>query len=131
MSPAQAAAKRIIVVDDEVKFCSLVSGFLQARGYDVATVSNGAEALAQIEHFHPDVVLLDILMPGLSGLELLRLLRDRAFPPRVIMVTANDQEDVAQQAMQQGAEAYMCKPVDFGELERVISRIWPPRRSSL
>lgn len=125
MVALQSTVKRIVVVDDEEKLCTLVSRFLTERGYEVATATNGTQALAEIERLRPEVVLLDVIMPGLTGIELLKLIRDRAFPPRVIMVTANDEQDIARQAMQEGAEAYMCKPVNFDELDRVISRIFP------
>lgn len=125
MAGPATTAKRILVIDDEVKFCAVMSAFLQTRGYDVATASSSNEALAQLEVFQPEVVLMDVVMPGLTGLELLKLVRDRAFPPRVIMVTATDEEQVAQQAMQDGAEAFMVKPVNFDALDRLISRIWP------
>ena len=125
MSPAHPRAQRILVIDDEVKFCSIVETFLVGRGYDVTTASTSRDALAQMERFHPDVILMDIVMPGLSGLELLKLARERAFPPRVIMVTATAEGQAVEQAMCDGAEAYMCKPVDLNALERVISGIWP------
>ena len=130
MGSAPAIPKRILVIDDEAKFCSIVSTFLTERGYEVATASSGSEALVHVERFRPDVILMDVVMPGLSGLELLKLVRDRAFPPRVIMVTATDEVQVAQQAIQDGAEAYMCKPVSFDELERAISRIYPAKHPS-
>lgn len=126
LPPMPAATKRVLVIDDEVKFCQIISSFLQARGYDVVAVTNSGEALVQLEQFRPDVVLMDVVMPGLSGLELLKLVRERAFPPRVIMVTATDEEQVAQQAMQDGAEAFMVKPVSFDALAQVISRIYRP-----
>jgi two-component system OmpR family response regulator len=128
MTTVQGSPKRILIIDDEQQFCSLTAMFLQERGYEVATASSGTEALVQLERFHPDVVLLDVVMPGLSGLEILKLMRERAFPPRVIMITATDDLQVAQQALQEGAEAYMCKPVSFDELERAISRIYPAKQ---
>lgn len=118
-------AHRVLVIDDEVKFCALVKTFLAGRGYEVATASTTQDALLQIEQFHPDVVLMDILMPGLSGLELLKLIRDQAFPPRVIMVTASEKDEMVQQAMRDGAEAYVCKPIELETLDRLISRVWP------
>lgn len=116
----------MLVVDDEVKFGKIVAEFLGGRNYDVVTATSSSEALQQLEHARPDVVLLDVVMPGVSGLELLKLIRARIFPPRVIMVTATDTAEVAQQALRDGAEAYMCKPVSLDALERLISGFWPP-----
>ena len=119
-------ALRVLVIDDEARFCDVVSSFLRGRGYEVATASSGAEALAHLETSLYEVVLLDVVMPGLSGLELLKVIRERPFPPRVIMVTATEEDHTVQQAMRQGAEAFMCKPVNFDTLEQLISRVWRP-----
>ena len=74
-------ATRVLVIDDEAKFCRLVAEFLQHRNYEVAVASTSTQALQQLELLSPDVVLLDIVMPGLSGLELLKLVRSRLSPP--------------------------------------------------
>ena len=125
--PEQVTKRKcVLVVDDEARFCTIVAEFLGGRHYDVVTATSSSEALQQLEHAIPDVVLLDVVMPGVSGLELLKLIRSRAFPPRVIIVTATDTEEVAQQALRDGAEAYMCKPVSLDALARVISGFWPP-----
>ena len=126
MAQPSLRTKRVLVVDDEVKFCTLVAEFLRARNYEVNAASTGTEALQQLERFSPDVVLLDLVMPGLSGLDLLKLVRSRLFPPRVIIVTATETADVAHQVMREGAEAYMCKPISLDALERLISGFWPP-----
>ncbi len=124
MTQASGTPARVLVVDDEVKFSGVMREFLRARGYEVAVANTSHDALRELEAFRPEVVLMDIIMPGLSGLELLKLVRERAFPPRVIMVTATDEEQVAQQAMQDGAEAFMVKPVNFEALVQVISRVY-------
>ena len=127
MDKVSLGQKRVLVVDDEQKFCSILSQFLVNRGYEVNTASTRTDALAILEQFKPNIVLLDLVMPGLSGLELLKLVRERTFPPRVIMVTAREDEQAAQQAMRYGAEAYVCKPVNLDALERLISGFWPPQ----
>ncbi len=127
MAETTGSRTRVLIVDDEVKFTHIVSEFLRMRGYDVAVAASGTEALQQLEHATPDVVLLDLIMPGLSGLDLLKLIRARVFPPRVIIVTATTAEGVTQQTLREGAQAYMCKPVSLDELERLISGFWPPQ----
>ena len=129
MMVAFQKAKRVLIVDDEPKFGHIVSGFLLGRGYEVETACSASEALTKLEQFQPDVVLLDIVMPGLSGLDALKLIRMRPFPPRVIMVTSTDADQTAASAIQQGAEAYMNKPVDLNELDRLICGIWPSQHS--
>lgn len=123
-----AAPKRVLVIDDEVKFCALLKTFLEGRGHAVAIASTMNDALVQIEMSRPEVIVLDLVMPGISGLELLKLARERAFPPRVIIVTAADTEEATQQAMRDGAEAYMCKPIDLETLDRLICRVWPSNK---
>ena len=125
MGETPARKTRVLVIDDEERFCKIVAEFLSGRHYDVTTASTSSEALQQLEQISPDVVLLDFMMPGLSGLDVLKLIRSRLFPPRVIMVTAVETEETAQQAMREGAEAYMCKPVNLDALARLISGFWP------
>ena len=121
---AETARKpiRVLVVDDEVKFCRIVAEFLQERGYTVETASTGLDALQAIQRQRPDVALLDMVMPkGPAGLELLELIRQLPNPPRVIMVTASDAEQTAPLALQRGASAYLCKPVNLDALARLIA----------
>ena len=103
MAETPTKKQRILVIDDEEKFCKIVAEFLQGRHYEVVTASTSSEALQQLERVSPDVVLTDLVMPGLSGLDLLKLIRSRLFPPRVIMVTATDTEEATQQALREGA----------------------------
>lgn len=113
--------KRVLVIDDEQKFGCLVAGFLMGRGYQAKMASSAEEALATLEDFEPEIVLLDVRMPGLSGLELLKRLRDKPEPPRVIMITALDTSDVIDEAMDNGAEGFLCKPIDLGQLSKLLS----------
>jgi len=117
----QLHAKRVLVIDDEAKFGCLVAGFLMGRGYQTTVASNSDEALEALERFGPEIVLLDVRMPGLSGLELLKRIRSTPLPPRVIMVTAMDTSEIIDEAMDNGAEGYLCKPVDLNQLARLIA----------
>jgi diguanylate cyclase (GGDEF)-like protein/PAS domain S-box-containing protein len=107
--------ERLLVVDDDAYNRDLLSRRLIRRGYDVACAADGREALTLIEQEHFDLVLLDNMMPGLSGLDLLRLLRatytETDLP--VIMVTAQSESDNIVQALKAGANDYVIKPVDF------------------
>lgn len=124
--PASAGAgRRLLVVDDEQRICLLLSEYFSMKGYDVRTVSRGEEALAILDVFQPTVVLLDLLMPGLGGIETLKQIKQRAPTLKVIMLSAADLEDVVQGALQLGADSYMCKPADLTQLERLISGFWP------
>jgi CheY-like chemotaxis protein len=110
-------ARKILVVDDEPAVCHVLKDFLESRGYGVAVAYNGPEALEAYEKERPDVVLLDIRMPGMDGMEVLRRLK--AFDPRasIIMVTAVHEEDIAKEALAQGAFEYITKPIHANYLE--------------
>ena len=125
MPTSPGTAKRVLMVDDEPKFCQAVGEFLRTRGYEVTIAGNASEALLQLDEVAPDVILLDIRMPGLSGLEALKVLRSRFHVPRVIVISASDTEETVQEALRLGAQAFMCKPIDLRELERMISGVWP------
>lgn len=125
MAQSLTAPKRVLVVDDEPKFCQVVAEFLRRRGYEAVTAESGTQAILRLERFTPDVVLLDIRMPGLSGLEVIKLLRARFLAPRIIVISAADPDQTGREAIQLGAQAFMCKPIDFTQLEQVISGVFP------
>ena len=122
------ARRRLLVIDDEQKICGLLVQYFSLKGYEVRSVSNGEEALALADIFQPNVVLLDLLIPGMSGVDLLKRLKQLCPPPKVIMLSAADLPDVAQGALQLGADSYVCKPPDLPQLERLVHGIWPSTR---
>ena len=105
--------RRMLIVEDERDICECLSDFFTAKGFSVASAFSGEEALDQLDAESVDVILLDILLPGISGMEVLR--RAKAKHPRatVVMVTALDQLDLRQEAHRFGAAAYVTKPFDF------------------
>lgn len=118
--------RRVLIVDDEEKVCALLGQFFSLKGYDVRMVNRGEEALALAEAFHPDVVILDLLMPGMSGVETLKRLKQRQPTPKVVMLSAADHEDVAKGALGLGADFYVCKPADLTYLEMLVNGFCPP-----
>ena len=112
--------KKILVVDDEPWVCEMLKEFLESRGYPVLTALSGQEALAAVQEERPDLILLDILMPGMNGLEALQRIREIDPTAGVIMLTGLLDEEVARQAMQQEAYDYLTKPVDLDYLELTI-----------
>ena len=116
---------RLLVVDDEQTMCLLLSKYFSSKGYEVRSVQRGEEAIALTGIFKPDVVLLDLLMPGMSGAEILKAIKKMQPAPRVIMLSAADHEDVIKGALALGADHYACKPVNFTELEHLVSGISP------
>jgi two-component system response regulator AtoC len=113
-------AGRVLVVDDEPEAVELLQEFLQAKGYEVSTASDGAEALRKVKEERPHLLLLDIHMPKMDGLEVLRQLRAIDQEVGVIMVTGVNEEAIGRQAMALGAFDYIVKPLDLPYLERSL-----------
>jgi two-component system, response regulator, stage 0 sporulation protein F len=116
-----ASLGRILIVDDEKPVLDVLSEYIQSQGYATHTASGGAEALAVVERERPDLVLLDLRMPGVDGLEVLRRLRQAGPRPAVIMVTANEDLALARETLKSGAFDYVAKPFDFQYLDRVVA----------
>jgi DNA-binding response OmpR family regulator len=115
----------LLVVDDNIDNADLLRDYLSARGYHVAVAHSGDEALAQFDQTRPALVLLDIMMPGRSGWDVCRLMKqhpDHGKSVRVIMVTALREWDDKQSALQEGADDYLTKPIDFKDLDTRIER---------
>lgn len=108
---------RILVVDDEPDICGVIELFLTKAGYEVWTASNGEEALRKVGEHLPSLVLLDIKMPGIDGIETLRRIKERDKGTAVIMMTAVSDESVGRQAMGLGAADYIIKPIDLKYLK--------------
>ncbi len=108
---------RILVVDDTPDNCLLIQAILQDEGYDVELSESGKDALAKIEQSPPDLVLLDVMMPGMDGYEVTRRIRQNAELPfmPILLTTAYDQPSVAQ-GLDLGADDFIRKPVHFDEL---------------
>ena len=117
---------KLLVVDDDWKIGHLLEEYFVRRGYEVRAVQRGEEALRLADVFQPQVVVLDVLMPGLSGVDTLKRLKALPSAPRVIMLSVADDERVMQGALQLGADFYVCKPVNFADLERLVSGFFPP-----
>ena len=112
----------VLVADDDRDIRELVSFKLQAAGYDVVTASDGTEALAQVIACRPDVAVLDVMMPGLSGTDVLRAVREHpeVGDTRVILLTAKAQEGDVAAGFALGADDYVVKPFSPREL---LSRV--------
>lgn len=105
----------LLVVDDEAGILRLMKLELSAQGFRVVTASDGDQAIAMAEDHRPDAVLLDVMMPGLSGLEVMRKLRERSNVP-VLLVTAKDKDTDKVRGLELGADDYIVKPFNPDEL---------------
>ncbi len=118
-------AVTLLVVDDNVDNADLLRDYLTSRGYHVVVANSGDEALAEFEQTRPALVLLDIMMPGRSGWDVCRLMKqhsEHGKSVRIIMVTALKDWDDKQSALQQGADDYITKPIDFSDLNARVER---------
>jgi two-component system KDP operon response regulator KdpE len=106
---------RVLVVDDEPSIVRVVAANLRARGYEALTAASGEAALTLIETQQPDCIVLDLRLPGVDGLEVLRRLRTWAATPVVILSAVDDQHDNAT-ALDLGADDYVTKPFAMAEL---------------
>ncbi len=109
--------RHLLVVDDDEAFCLLVDAMLTARGYGVVTLTDARRAMDLLRHGDFDVVLLDLVMPELGGLELLRRIRRRFNVLPVLVVTADGSAAATLEAMRRGATDFVTKPVDATHLD--------------
>ena len=109
----------ILAVDDEETMLKLLRVNLSLDGYDVITASNGVSALELLEERQPDLIILDIMMPGQDGFQVLDLIRERCNVP-VIMLTARGEVTTLKDALVLGADDYVKKPFSILELEARI-----------
>ncbi|MGE5851046.1 MAG: response regulator [Candidatus Methylomirabilota bacterium] len=111
---------RILVVDDEPDARELLQAFLMTKGYEVLTASDGEQALQKVKEERPHLILLDVRMPKMNGLEVLKRVREIDREVGVIMVTAVNEEETGRHALQMGAFDYITKPLDLKYLERSL-----------
>ena len=119
----------ILVVDDEPEILVVLATRLRARGYQVATATSGDGALDAIRKAPPDLVLLDVMMPGRSGWEILRELRTDPTTKavKVVLLSAIGEQANEAAAWQYGADGHVDKPFEFGQLEMMIERVLATR----
>jgi len=106
----------VLVVEDEAKIRSLIREFLEPRGYQVLEAGSGADGMDRFEAWEPDVVILDLMLPGMDGMEVCRRIRSQSNVP-IIMLTARSEEVDKLLGLELGADDYMTKPFSVRELE--------------
>jgi DNA-binding response OmpR family regulator len=120
---------KVLVVDDEPNMVQLLAEYLTEQGYHVATAHGGIEALAKIDLEKPQVILLDVQMPGMDGVEVLRRIRSFDTEVGVLIISANDDVELAKQTVEMGAFDYTLKPVDFAYLNRAVDTMMARARA--
>jgi len=114
--------KRILIVEDDAALARVLSDNLKFSGFEVETVDDGDAAFLRMRAFSPDLVLLDVMLPGVDGFELCGLIRQGGRTP-VIMLTARDQKRDKLRGLELGADDYVTKPFDFEELQARIRAV--------
>jgi DNA-binding response OmpR family regulator len=114
----------ILVVDDNRDNVEILRAFLESRGYRVASAVDGKSALAKLDEVQPNLVLLDVMMPGMDGWQVCRTIKNHPDygGTKVVMVTAKGDFEDKFEGMRSGADDYVVKPVDLGELEEKVKR---------
>lgn len=119
-SASSESGETVLVVDDEALVRDLLTQFLQLRGYRVVGAKDGPEALAIVEQSKPDLVILDLLLPGMKGVDVLQALRDKAYSGGVVILTGSHNEELLKDAWALGPQEVLGKPID---LERLLTAI--------
>ncbi len=123
--PAEEDEKRLLIVDDNAEFCDAIREIAQAAGYEVALTHDGNAFMERFARFRPDHIILDLAIPGLGGLELLRFLAEERCDAEITIASSHN-ETVLDQAMKLGAHyglkmgAVLQKPFTRAELENVL-----------
>jgi DNA-binding response OmpR family regulator len=113
----------ILVIDDEPDYCAVVGRYLQTTGHEVAVASNVTDIQESLKGAPPDLVLMDVRMPDVSGLELLPQLKARMSGTPVLVITALDDYRIADLLYEAGADGFLTKPVRFEELTEHVDRL--------
>ncbi len=111
---------RILVVDDDENIVQFLTSFLSKKGYELSSCMNGSTALEMIQNTKPDVVLLDIMMPGIGGIDALKVIKKTDPNIGVIMITGLLDEEIAKRTLELGAYDYIVKPFDLNYLQTVL-----------
>ncbi len=112
--------KRILIIEDDEEMGSLLKDFLEQDGFQIDSVSNGSEAFRRIAREPFDLIITDIRMPGLTGLDILPGIKKLQPEASIIVITAFGSEEVRRRAFDKGATAYLEKPVLFNELSTLV-----------
>lgn len=114
--------KKLLIVDDQYGIRILLNEVFKKDGYETFQAASGTQALEIIEHDKPDLVLLDMKIPGMDGIEILRRIKKYDSSIQVIMMTAYGELDMINEAMSLGAITHFAKPFDIDEVREVIKK---------
>src|SRR5512141_2118544 len=115
--------RKVFLLDDDELIVSMLERALKGDGYDVRAESDPEGVLDRIREFSPDVILLDIKLPGRDGIDILGEIVGQGIPTQVVMLTSDDTAETAVKAMKVGAADYLTKPFNLDEVKIVVGRI--------
>jgi DNA-binding response OmpR family regulator len=120
--------KRVLIVDDEPNIVASLEFLMEQAGYEVQVARDGPEALRRAEAFRPQLVLLDVMMPGMNGYEVCQRLRsdERLQPLRILMLSAKGRDVEVTKGLELGADAYMTKPFSTRDLVARVRELLEP-----
>ena len=115
---------KILIVDDEINLVNMLQRLLKNLGYDISVAMDGRQALERANQFEPDLILLDIKMPDMDGIQVLKSLRSTPFFAErpIIVLSAKGQLHEINAGIEAGADTYLCKPVMFDEILTTVKR---------
>lgn len=117
--------KKILVVDDSSSNVLLIQNFLEDEGYEVITCCEGKSALSMIPHANPDAILLDLMMPEISGLDVIEHLKsdEKTKHIPIIFISASKNKKDAREVLDRGAHAFLTKPIDFDAILKELDKV--------
>jgi len=113
---------RILVVDDEIAVCEIIKDFLTLKGYEVFTASDGYTAINKVKEVCPHLVMLDIVMPGISGIKVLKEIKKINPKTKVIIITAVPDQGIITESIDLGAYDYIRKPMDLKHVGNIVMK---------
>ncbi|MCA9773413.1 MAG: response regulator [Myxococcales bacterium] len=121
----RAPGSLVLVADDRREYRETLSAFLRGAGYGVVTANDGSEALARVGDARPDLMLLDIVMPGMNGIDVCRTIKSDIGTQEIpiVMISSLTDPDEINEAMRAGAAEFMVKPVDRAELVALVEKL--------
>lgn len=118
---------KIFLVDDDFQLRDSLAVFLDESGFEVAEASNGAQAIQAIFDFRPDLLITDVMMPGMSGLSVLEKMKERCPQMKIVVMSGLNDKSTREKVMKLGAFTFLHKPVNLEQIEeQVLNKIFKP-----
>ena len=121
--------KRILITEDDEEMRSLLKDFFEEEGFEADSVSNGADALQKLAKDRFDLIITDIRMPGLTGLDILPGIKKLQPETPIIVITAFGNDEVHRRSIERGATSYIEKPIHFGKLRTLVHEMVSSKRT--